>query len=251
MTKFEVWYTPYIKSLFVLATTIKPGVDFSVKDTSDAIQCYIISMAKLLPGDSNIREKWMDFITMTKPVANILLSNLPRFFSIFPNYVNVLQNDSLRNNFLQYASESKDSMFIWVYLLQAYIFIIFNQTQQIPSLNKMKEIYNPELMSKYDWGNPIWFVIHMSALNSPIITSINDNFEDYKNLLNCLKFLLPCPKCRDHLANNLKTFSIDRYQRSSEGLFTASWELHNKVNLEKEIPAKYLDFNTAKNLYSS
>lgn len=244
---FNFWYGPYIKSLFVLANTINPGKDFTVQQTSDAMQCYIISMARLLPGDDYIREKWMNFIKMTPDVANLLLKDLPRFFSINPTYANTMQTQG--SKFLYYASQSRESMFIWVYLLQAYIFIIFNQESRIPTLNQMKEIYNPDMMSKYDWGNPIWFVIHMSALHGPILTSITDKVEDYKAMLNCLQYLLPCPKCRAHLSENLKYFSIDRYPKSNEGLFRASWELHNKVNVEKDKPTPALDFNTALNIY--
>ncbi len=244
---FQFWYGPYMKSLFILANTINPGKDFSVQQTSDAMQCYIISMARLLPGDSEIRQKWMKFIQMPPDVANTLFRILPRFFSVYPQYKQVMLSQG--NEFLRFASESKESMFIWVYLLQAYIYSIFNQESSIPSLNQMKEIYNPELMSKYDWGNPIWFVIHMSALHGPILTNITDKIEDYKALLNCLQYLLPCPKCRAHLAQNLLYFSIDRYPKSNEGLFRASWELHNKVNVEKDKPSPALDFYTALKLY--
>ena len=60
--------------------------------------------------------------------------------------------------------------------------------------------------------------------------NIDDLFYNYKSMLNCLQYLLPCPKCRAHLRNNLTKIDIDYCRKSRENLFECSWRLHNIVN---------------------
>ena len=243
---FQFWWPNYIKSLFVISNTFRPGIDFTVKESSDAMTCFIISITKLLPDQGEINKRFTNFIMMTKEVSSTLLTNLPRFFSVFPNYKKVIQENG--SHFLYLASQSNESMFIWVYLFQAYIFITMNNYSQIPSLNQMKELYNISTMKKYDWGNPLWFVIHMSALYAP--QPIQESFENYKSLLRCLQYFLPCPKCIDHLQLNLTKINIDKCAKTNYELFKCSVDLHNIVNVSKIDPARVWDYEEAIKKYT-
>ena len=57
-----------------------------------------------------------------------------------------------------------------------------------------------------------------------------DIFENYKTMLSCLQYILPCPKCRQHLIDNLALIDIDNCGNDRIALFRCSWELHNIVN---------------------
>ena len=242
---FQFWWPKYIEALFILSNTFRPGVDFPQEQSADAMICFVKSITRLLPDQGSMKEKWMNFITMTKEVYQTLISHMPRFFSVFPNYAKVMSENGPR--FLYMAAQSNESMFIWVYLFQAYIFITLNQTSQIPSLNQMKQEYDPTTLSKYRWGNPLWFIIHMSALYAP--EPIETSFEDYKSLLRCLQYLLPCPKCRDHLRQNLSKINIDRCAKTKVELFKCSVDLHNIVNVSKDKPTPAITYEEAVNFY--
>ena len=237
---FDFWWPRYRDALFILSNTFEPGKDFSKTQMSDAMKCFIISITKLLPDD-DIRNKWMNFIVMTKDVANALLANLPRFFSVYPQFAKAITQDG--PHFLNLCAESKETMFLWVYLFNAYMNIIFNRQSMIPSLNEMKKRYDPSLLSKFDWGRPLWFIIHMSALYAP--DPIMVSFETYKSLLNCLQYLLPCPKCRAHLRDNLTKINIDRCAKTREALFKCSVDLHNIVNVSKDKPSRVFSYEEA------
>jgi hypothetical protein len=241
----DFWWPRYRDALFILSNTFEPGKDFTKTQMADAMKCFIISITKLL-SDDEIRNKWMNFIIMTKDVANSLLVNLPRFFSVYPQFAKAMIQDG--PHFLNLCAESKETMFLWVYLFNAYMNIIYNRQALIPSLNEMKKQYDPSKLSKYDWGRPLWFIIHMSALYAPHPVMVS--FETYKSLLNCLQYLLPCPKCRAHLRENLNKINIDRCAKTNEALFNCSVDLHNIVNVSKDNPTRAYSYEESRELYN-
>ena len=109
----------------------------------------------------------------------------------------------------------------------------------------MLELYNIDKINKYDWGRPIWFILHTVALYGSV--DVYTTFKEYKQMLTCLQYLLPCTKCRTHLSNNLTKISIDTCARTREDLFQCSWELHNIVNKDTNKPVLSLD--EAKSIY--
>jgi hypothetical protein len=83
-------------------------------------------------------------------------------------------------------------------------------------------------LSKEEWGNSLWFVMHVSALYGT--GDIYSIFENYKAMLSCMQYILPCPKCREHLINNLAYIDIDNCGGDRMALFRCSFDLHNIVN---------------------
>ena len=240
------WWTKYSRALFILSITYRPGVDFSVEQSSYAMQCFIVSITKLLPN-KYFQSLFNDFIVMKPNVLPTLQKAVPKFFAFFPDYERTISQ--YPQNFLEISSRSNDSMFIWVYLLHIYIFQTFNDKGHnidIPTLTELKENYNPERLSKYDWGPPVWFIIHMSAMFAP--EPCQQSFYDYKSLLGCLQYLLPCAKCRGHLSENLTKINIESCSKTRQGMFQLSWELHNIVN--KDTGKKIMSFEEAVQLYS-
>ena len=80
----DFWWPRYRDALFILSNTFEPGKDFTKTQMADAMKCFIISITKLL-SDDEIRNKWMNFIIMTKDVANSLLVNLSFSPSLLPS----------------------------------------------------------------------------------------------------------------------------------------------------------------------
>jgi len=241
----EFWFNNFIKGLFILSSTYRPGVDFTVEESSEAMQCFTVSMTKLLP-DENFRHVFNDFIRMGPSVVENLRVAVPEFFRVYPDYWAALTQKP--QNFFIECSQNNRSMFIWVYLLQAYVMQLYKNaghSLQIPTLQKMRESYNSDLLSKYDWGHTLWFVIHVSALYAP--GPIQQAFKDYRDLLYCLQYLLPCPKCRAHLSQNLTKIDLQRCGKSNDDLFKCSWELHNIVNAS--LNKRQLPFDEAKAIY--
>lgn len=239
------WWTQYSRAFFILSITFRPGVDFPIEQSSQAIQCFFISVSNLLPN-RQFQILIQDYIQMKPHVVHSLLSTVPKFWQFYPQYKRAIQD--YPSDFFTLCSKSNESMFIWTYLLQTYIFKSFidlGHNITLPTLNEMKELYNPERLSKYDWGPPLWFVIHMSALYAP--EPLERSFNEYRELLGCLQYLLPCPKCRDHLATNLLTINLNNCAKTNYDLFRCSWELHNKVNKDNNKPL--LTFNEALQLY--
>jgi len=239
------WWSHYSKAFFILSNTFRPGVDFTVEQSSYAMQCFYISVSNLLPN-RQFKLFIQDFIQMKPNVYSVLNKAIPKFWQIYPSYHRAIQE--YPQNFFVMCTKTNESMFIWTYLLQTYIFQSFNEMGHkvsLPTLNEMKDLYNPELLSKYDWGPPLWFIIHFSALHAP--EPVERSFSDYKSMLGCLQYLLPCAKCRNHLATNLTNINIETCAKTREEMFRCSWELHNIVNKDTKKP--FMPFDQAIKLY--
>lgn len=237
----NVWFPVYMKALFIFSQTYKstftkPDEDGFYADEDKlnlSFKCFIISLFNILP-DQYMKDKMLSFIYMDQTVSNLLLSEdrLKSFFNSYPSIKKEMQTYSNSDtHFLDYCIKDEFTMFMWVYLLQSYIFILMNKVGnniQIKSLNETKSIYNTDSMSKDDWGNVIWFILHTASLYS--VAPMEELFYNFKAMLSCLQYLLPCPKCRAHLRQNLTKIYIDYCKESKLKLFECSWKLHNIVN---------------------
>jgi len=52
----------------------------------------------------------------------------------------------------------------------------------------------------------------------------------FKNYINSLPDLLPCPSCGDHLRKNLELHPPDKYMRNNHDLFFWTYVIHDIVN---------------------
>ena len=80
------------------------------------------------------------------------------------------------------------------------------------------------------WGPPFWAAIHLTCLAAP--KSFDSTTEvGYRQFFTSLQHVLPCKKCREHLAANLASLPLDgAFARGRESLFEWSVHLHNRVN---------------------
>ena len=104
-------------------------------------------------------------------------------------------------------------------------------------------------MSKKDWGNISWILMHSLA------QKVTEN-----NFVNCKEILikiifdicnnLPCPDCREHANKLLKTSNINKISNKKQ-LITFLCEFHNIVNKKLKKPTKNIEevekhYSTAK-----
>lgn len=226
--KVDKWLWKYFKAMFILSRTYNPNDEVQVM----GLKCFYQNVINLMPN-SYLKNRFTEYVYMTSNVKNILLSNpeLQNFFTIYSNISEVLKYSSNQFEFLDFCLKSNFTCFVWVYLMQAYYITLLNKYGnyvKIPAFNNFKSSYDPEKLSKDDWGNSLWFIIHVSALYGT--GDMYDIFENYKAMLSCLQYLLPCPKCRQHLIDNLSLIDIDSCASDRLALFRCSWQLHNIVN---------------------
>ncbi len=235
--KVDKWLWTYFKSMFILSRTYNSDDEMQTM----SIKCYCQNVINLMPNNF-VKLRLTEYVYMNSNVKQLLLSSpdLQNFFRIYSNIAEVIKYSSGQFEFLDYCSQNNFSMFIWIYLMQAYYLIILNKYGnyvKIPSFNDVRGMFDPDKLSKDDWGNSLWFILHTSALYST--GEMYDVFENYKAMLSCLQYILPCPKCKQHLIDNLSLIDIDRCANSRQDLFRCSWELHNIVNasLNKRQPS--------------
>jgi len=79
------------------------------------------------------------------------------------------------------------------------------------------------------WGPFYWHTIHITALGYPKEPTYAEKRAG-KEFFESLLHLLPCPVCRVHYANHLKSNPISPSLDSREDLFRWTVNLHNTVN---------------------
>lgn len=79
------------------------------------------------------------------------------------------------------------------------------------------------------WGPFFWHTIHITALGYPKNPSYGDK-KAAKEFYESLKFLLPCPVCREHYVQHMNESALTPHLDRREDLFRWTVELHNRVN---------------------
>jgi hypothetical protein len=104
-------------------------------------------------------------------------------------------------------------------------------------------------MSKKEWGNISWILMHSLAQKIS-----EDNFINSKKILIKIIFdiciNLPCPDCRDHSVKLLKMSNINKISTKKD-LISFLCEFHNIVNRKLKKPEKNIEdieklYSTAK-----
>lgn len=94
-------------------------------------------------------------------------------------------------------------------------------------------------MSKKDWGNISWILMHSLAQKV-----IENKFVNCKQILIKIIFdicnNLPCPDCREHANKLLKSSNINKVSNKKE-LISFLCEFHNIVNKKLKKPTKNIE----------
>lgn len=79
------------------------------------------------------------------------------------------------------------------------------------------------------WGPIFWMTIHIVALGYSDDPSYGEK-RAAKEFYEGLQFLIPCPKCREHYRDNLRTNPITPSLDNRRDLFKWTVNMHNIVN---------------------
>lgn len=83
-------------------------------------------------------------------------------------------------------------------------------------------------MSKQVWGPITWTFLHTMA-EKLIESEFNSQRVEVLNIINQVCGCIPCPECRAHALNNIKSSKIELV-RNKQQLIDYLYEFHNRVN---------------------
>lgn len=112
------------------------------------------------------------------------------------------------------------------------------------SLDQLKKNY--QNITKNDWGNAFWFILHFLFDNLPS-TLNNSQKVTCKACVVCIQKLIPCELCQNHMKEYMLEHNIDSYLSQSHGAFLWSWQFHNEVNTRLNKPL--MDIKKAESFY--
>lgn len=191
------------------------GKTFSPKDndTKSAFVCFFDCLSDLLP-DENYRKTLRSFIQQTPPEKYI---------------------------------GSSEKAFQWTYELHSYVNLVKKKQGQLAtdiSQDQAAAIYSN--ITKTDWGNAFWFIIHYISANLP--ERLNEQYQTaFIALIMCIRFLVPCEECKYHMTEYIVKTDIHPFMYSGKTVFQYTWAFHNNVSVrtKKDI----MPFQDALNLY--
>ncbi len=79
------------------------------------------------------------------------------------------------------------------------------------------------------WGPFFWHTMHITALGYPSKPSFAEK-KAAKEFFESLKFLIPCPICKEHYKEHFEKHPITPYLDTRQDLFRWTVILHNEVN---------------------
>lgn len=197
---------------------------------------------------------YLDFFTMIHCMASYYQpSSSKPFRCVFESCVDMIPTDDPLKVVIYEAYQqipltdfdlsSNDALLQWTYRINSYVHRQLYNSPYIEFI-KFKEKYDPANMTITTWSHPTWKMIHYlaSMYNLSEVYALS-----YKAFVSCLQFLLPCPKCKEHLTVNLSRHPIDEYFGSAIDLFTWSYVLHQTVS--SSIGKSGISLRDAKKLY--
>jgi hypothetical protein len=107
----------------------------------------------------------------------------------------------------------------------------------------MKQSIKPNI-----WGPHGWKFLHYVSFGYPSDPSELDK-QNYKNFYTSMQHILPCLKCAQNYAHNLKKYPIDNHLESRDTLVRWVIDIHNQVN--NETGKKEYTYEEAIDLYMS
>ena len=102
-------------------------------------------------------------------------------------------------------------------------------------------------LSKQYWGPRFWTLLHTLAecSGSQVNTILaSDEAESWIMLLKSQQFVMPCPICKKHYGDWMRTHNVDRIRQiqtayRKEWLQTWLWELHEHVKMSNTIISEF------------
>jgi hypothetical protein len=95
-----------------------------------------------------------------------------------------------------------------------------------------------------EWGPHLWKVLHTLAEKGGTSVLVEDEVRTWINVLRLTEGVLPCAMCRAHYkawrrSHPLEEFLGQRGEYFQNSLRSWLWELHNSVNIQREVAPDY------------
>lgn len=207
----QLWNT-----IHIVGKTFSPknGDSTKTKESKIAFICFFDCLSDLLPNEI-YKRTLKDFIKQTPP-----------------------------GNYLS----STDKAFQWTYELHSYVNFVKKRRGQPTNditLERANSMYSS--VTKTDWGNAFWFIIHYIAANLP--EKLSDNYKTaFIAMIMSIQLLIPCDECKQHMANYISKVDIHSYMISNKTVFQYTWEFHNAVS--QRLGKNTISFGEAFNMYA-
>jgi len=184
---------------------------------------------------------YLDFFQMIHSMASYYNSKDSKaFVCMFESCCSMIPNeDPLKNTIYdaynlypltQKNLESSYYLLQWSYMINSYVHKVLYQTNYMIFTDFLIK-YDHSHMIITTWSHPTWKMIHYYASTYDLTEKYRLS---YKAFISCLQFLLPCPKCKNHLTENLASHPIDKYFGSVNDLFLWSYILHQTVSIQTQ-----------------
>ena len=108
-------------------------------------------------------------------------------------------------------------------------------------------------ISSFIWGSKFWYILHY------IVNKYNSKYQkDFKNFFISLKYILPCPVCREHFSKMIYSNSENSIyifnNKNLDKKMVINWlfRVHNSINLRIDnlvYNKKVLDIYNSKKIY--
>ena len=196
---------------------------------------------------------YLDWFQLIHCMASYYESkNQKAFVCFFKSGIDMIPSNDpssqvLKEGLLKYPLEEKVLQNNHTLLQWSYQFYNYFNRQMFGreiGYNDFIKIYNRDNIKLSFWSHPCWKMIHYYP---SIYNGREEQALSYKAFMSCLQFLVPCPKCRDHLKTNLSDHPIDQYFSSASDLFTWSYILHQLVS--SQLGKKGISLSEARILY--
>ena len=167
-------------------------------------------------------------------------TNKTSFKCFFYSLANLLPSETARSHMYQFIKEypidnylqTNSRAFYYTYLIHEYFNVQLNKRINF-TFENAKKLYNPDEIDKTRWGMAYWILLHIIAKYLPANSKGEIPHEAkliFMDFIRCLQRLLPCEKCRGHMAEQLKNYPIEKYLNNRQDAFTFTVILHNAVN---------------------
>lgn len=199
------------KAIHIVGKTFTPKDN----DTKSAFVCFFDCLSDLIPNE-DYRKTLRGFIQQTPP---------ERYIS------------------------STDKAFQWTYELHSYVNLVKKKRGQLANDITLEQALGKYTnITKTDWGNSFWFIIHYIAANLP--ERLNEQTQTaFIALIMCIRFLLPCEECKYHMTEYILKTDIKPFMHHGKTAFQYTWAFHNAVSSRVKKPM--IQFQDALNLYTN
>jgi len=197
------------RAIHIVGKTFSPKDD----DTKFAFVCFFDCLGDLLP-DENYKQTLRSFISQTHP----------------ENY-----------------TSSSEKAFQWTYELHSYVNLVKKRQGQLANdISLDQAVNNYSNITKTDWGNAFWFIMHYISANLPERLTEKYNTA-FIALIMCIRFLIPCEECKYHMTEYIMKTDIHPFMSTNKTVFQYTWAFHNAVSTR--VKKNTMPFQEALNMY--